>query len=154
MHLLCLLGFLSFLILSYKWKSRNLKWVHDWNGKQHDLAIFVCLDSLICNASAKIVTVMYHARCQWSEPESWRIWTEWCRSVGASPPCPPLSASCWRQREWARGKNGCLCPQHVSWELWKNKIDDISKYAFNFTASGIAIKVREITNYVISSEVL
>lgn len=65
-------------------------------------------------------TTLYRSRCQWSGPESWRIWIAWCRSGDASPLCPQWCASCWRRHEWVHGKNGCLCPQCVSWKLWKD----------------------------------
>ena len=60
-------------------------------------------------------------RCRWSAPGSWRTWTGWSRLAGASPPCPPWCASCWRLRGWARGRSGCLSPPRVSWEPWDNK---------------------------------
>ena len=76
-------------------------------------------------------SVTYHSRCRWSEPGSWKIWTGWCRCVGASPPCPRLCASYWHQHEWAHGKNGYLCPRCVSWELWRDRTNDFNKYTFN-----------------------
>lgn len=78
----------------------------------------VCTMPMQTSSPCSLQSVTYHSRCQWSEPESWMIWTGWCRCVGASPLCPPLCAACWHQHEWAHGKNWCLCPQRVSWELW------------------------------------
>lgn len=120
-----------------------------------DVQTAVCLMTMQTSPLCVFQSVTYRSQCQWSEPESWMIWTGWCRCVGASPLCPLWCASCWHQREWAHDKNGCLCPQRVSWALWKDSMDDISKYTFNFTRSSSSlIKVTQIIYKVICLEVL